>query len=356
MIPLINMIIAGGITAILSLGFTPLAIKWAQKYGLVDDKTKRKHPAQTHEGIIPRAGGIPIYLSILVASLVFIQINQIISGVLLGGFLIIVMGILDDKFDLPASSRLIMNFVIVALVILFGLGIPYISNPFGGFIQLDQFKWTYELFGQEKEFLFISNIFSLLWIVAIMNFVSWSSGVDGQLPGFVAISSVFLGILALRFTAHDISSESVSILAFIVGGAFLGFLPWHFYPQKIMPGYSGGALAGFLLGVLSILSWGKIGTVALVLSVPLVDAVYTVLRRIKDKKSPFRGDSSHFHHRLLEIGWGRRRIAVFYWAVSFVFGVSAIYFQSMQKILALLVVTIMLGFFIIVTNRIKARS
>ena len=81
-------------------------------------------------------------------------------------------------------------------------------------------------------------------------------------------------MLAFRFTAHDISTLAVAVLSFIVAAAFLGFLPWNFYPQKIMPGYSGGALAGFFLGVLSILSWGKIGTMILVLSVPLVDALY----------------------------------------------------------------------------------
>ena len=350
---IVHVLTASGFAFVLALGSTPFVIAGAKKYGLVDDKRKRRHPAQTHVGVIPRAGGLAIYLAILVASLIFIELSQIIVGILFGGVLIIGMGLLDDKFDLSARSRLIMNFVIVAIVILFGLGIPYVSNPFGGVIQLDQFKWSYEFFGQQKEFLFLSNLFSLLWIVAIMNFVSWSSGVDGQLPGFVGISSIFLGLLAFRFSAHDISSESVALLAFIVGSGFIGFLPWHFYPQKIMPGYSGGALAGFLLGVLSILSWGKIGTVALVLSVPLVDAVYIILRRLSEGKSPFKGDSGHFHHRLMEIGWGKRRIAVFYWVVSFVFGVSAIFFQSTQKLLALGIVTVLLALFIAVINKLR---
>ena len=349
-------LIASGFAAVLALGATPVVIAAAKKYGLVDDKTKRAHPAQTHTGVIPRAGGIPIFFAILVSALIFIPINQIMAGILLGGALIVLMGLLDDWFDVPAKWRLLMNFAIVALVILFGLGIPYISNPFGGVIQLDQYKWTYELFGQQREFLFISNLFAILWIVAIMNFVSWSSGVDGQLPGFVAISSIFLGILAYRFSAHDISSEAVTLLAFIVAGGFIGFLPWHFYPQRIMPGYSGGALAGFLLGVLSILSWGKIGTVALVLSMPLVDAVYIMVRRISEGKSPMQGDAGHFHHRLLQIGWGRRRIAVFYWAVSFLFGIAAIYFQSTQKVLALGIVIVLLAFFIAVTNRVKTHT
>jgi UDP-GlcNAc:undecaprenyl-phosphate GlcNAc-1-phosphate transferase len=183
-----------------------------------------------------------------------------------------------------------------------------------------------------------------------MNFVNWSSGVDGQLPGFVAIASVILGLLAFRFTSHDISSTAVVMLAFIIAGAFLGFLPWNFYPQKIMPGYSGGALAGFLLGVLSILSWGKIGTLALVLAVPFIDAIYAIGRRITHRKSPFKGDASHFHHRLLRIGWGRRRIAVFYWCVTIIFGFAALYFSGVEKILVLVIAATLLAFFIVVTD------
>lgn len=345
-----------GFSFVISAMITPYVIRLAHRFGLVDDPSKRKHPANTHTGIIPRAGGLAVFIAIALGALVFIPVSKILAGVLIGAFLITLVGLLDDKYDLSASRRLIMHIIIISLVIFAGLGVPYISNPFGGVIQLDQYRWTYELFGVQREFLVVSNIFSLLWIVAIMNFVSWSSGVDGQLSGFAGISGIFLGLIALRFTAHDITSESVALMGFITGAAFLGFLPWSFYPQKIMPGYSGGTLAGFMLGVLSILSWGKIGTLILVLSVPLVDAVYSILRRVKEGKSPMKGDAGHFHHRLLQIGWGRRRIAVFYWFVSFLFGVSAILFESLQKVLALGIAVVLLALFISVTNHLKTHQ
>jgi UDP-GlcNAc:undecaprenyl-phosphate GlcNAc-1-phosphate transferase len=148
-----------------------------------------------------------------------------------------------------------------------------------------------------------------------MNFVNWSKGVDGQMPGFVGIAAIILGLVAYKFTGHEISATAVSLLAFATSGAFFGFLKYNRYPQKIMPGYGGGALAGYLLAVLSILSWAKLGTLFLVLSMPLVDAFYVILRRLKDLKSPFKGDAGHFHHRLLTIGWGKTRIALFYWFV-----------------------------------------
>lgn len=324
----------------------------AKRLGLVADKRKRKHPAHTHKGIIPRGGGLPIFIAVLIAVLLYLPLNKILIGILIGAFLIIVMGILDDYYDLSPYLRFILNILIVATVILFGLGIPYISNPFGGVIRLDTIVIKFSFFGDHKFFL-LANLFAIFWIVAIMNFVNWSKGVDGQMPGFVAVSSFFLGILSLRFTAHDITTEAVVLLAFIVGGAFLGFLPWNFYPQKIMPGYGGGSLAGFFLAVLSILSFGKLGTLILLLSMPLTDALYVMLRRLKDLRSPFWGDAGHFHHRLLTIGWGRRRIAVFYWLISFLFGLVALFFQGIEKVLALLLIVTSLAVFILVVNRIK---
>ena len=172
------------VSFLIALLVTPGVIVLSRKMGFVDDVTERDHPANTHKGVIPRAGGLAIYIAILATSLIFLPINQIIAGVLIGGGLIVIMGLLDDYFDLSARIRLLMNILIVSLVILFGLGIPYITNPFGGVIQLDSIVWTFEFLGEQRDFLVLANLFALIWIIAIMNFVSWSSGVDGQMPRF----------------------------------------------------------------------------------------------------------------------------------------------------------------------------
>jgi len=342
-------LLATAISFLITFFSTPLFIKIAIKAGLVDDPQKRKHPANTHTGIIPRAGGLPIYCGIFIATSLFIPLNKIMIGILVASTLLLIIGILDDHFDTSPYVRFFLNIVIALVVVLFGIGIPYISNPFSSqVIFLDSWRITVDFFGTHT-FLVFANIFAILWIVSITNFVNWSKGVDGQLPGFVAISSFFLGVLAYRFTAHDISTTTVALFAFIVAGAFAGFLPFNYYPQKMMPGYSGGALAGFMLALLSILSWGKLGTLILVLSVPFIDAIYALIRRLVKKKSPFYGDAGHFHHRLLTIGWGKRRIAFFYWFVSLLFGFSSLFLQKTEKILAfILVVCILTGFILII--------
>jgi UDP-GlcNAc:undecaprenyl-phosphate GlcNAc-1-phosphate transferase len=164
---------------------------------------------------------------------------------------------------------------------------------------------------------------------------------------------VFLGFLSQRFVVHDVSAQGVMFFAFVVGGAYIGFLPYNFYPQKIMPGYGGGALAGFMLGVLSIISFGKIGTAFLILAIPLLDATYTILRRIKNGKSPFRADWGHLHHKLLDIGWGKRRIAVFYWFVTFALGVASLFLKGSEKLISFITIAIILFVFIAIIDRMK---
>ena len=340
------------IASLFSFLLTIPTIYLAKKINLVTDKKRRSHPAHTHTGIIPRGGGIPIYLALFLSSLIFIPLSKIVFGILLTSGMLIIVGVLDDYFDLSPYLRFSLNLLISATVIGFGLGIPYISNPFGGVIQLDQWKLSFDLFGRHSV-LVLADIIAIIWLTWIMNMVNWSKGVDGQLPGFVAITAFFLVLLSQRFTAHDISIQTVSLLSFIVSGIFFGFLPFNFFPQKIMPGYGGGALAGFLLGILSILSFGKIGTALLILAIPTIDAVYTIIRRIKKKQSPFRPDWGHFHHRLLELGWGKRRIAVFYWIVSIILGIASLFLKGIEKLIAFISLAIVLLIFILIIQNVK---
>ncbi len=337
---------------ILSFLFTIPTIHWAQKLNLVTDPKKRIHPAHTHVGIIPRGGGIPIFLSILLSSFIFLTVNKIVFGILLASFILVVIGIIDDYYDLSPYLRFFLNLFVSALVIAFGLGIPYISNPFGGVIRLDQWQLGLNFFGTHR-ILFIADALAIIWLTWTTNMINWSKGVDGQLPGFVAITAFFLGLISQRFTAHDVTIQTVTLLSFIVAGSYLGFLPFNFYPQKIMPGYGGGALAGFLLGVLSILSFGKVGTAILILTIPTIDACYTMFRRIKNRRSPFRADWGHFHHKLLEIGWEKRTIALFYWAVSLVLGILSLFLKGPGKTFAFITVGAILLIFIFVIEQMK---
>lgn len=316
--------------------------KIAFKFGLVDDSKHRKHPAQIHQGSIPRAGGLALYLGIILPLFIFLPLNKALIGICLGATLTVVVGLIDDWQDLNPYLRFLTNIFVALIVIAGGIGIPYINNPFNGVIPLDTVRISFSLFGQHS-ILVWADFFALFFIVWTMNVVGWSGGSDGQLPGFVVVTSFVLGLLSLRFTAHDISQWVVTSLAFITVGSYLGFLPWNFYPQKIMPGYGGKTLAGFMLATLSILSGAKVGTMILILSLPMTDALFTIIRRIASGKSPVWADRKHLHHRLLEKGWGKRRIAFFYWLVSALLGIVALTVSSEQKLYVFLTVVVIIS-------------
>ncbi|MFA6005245.1 MAG: MraY family glycosyltransferase [Patescibacteria group bacterium] len=324
--------------AIIAFCCTPVTIYIANKLGITTDRKTRKHPAHTHTGVLPRLGGIPIFIGILIPLLPIIIASKIALFIFLGAGLTVVVGVLDDRYDLSPYLRFFLNGIAAMLAVAGGAGIPFITGIGGNAVHLDMWRVTVDIFSWRIHLLPFADVAAILWIVWCMNMVNWSKGVDGQLPGFVVIAALFLGILSFRFSRHDISREAITVMGFVTAGAYLGFLPWNFYPQKILTGYAAGSLAGYLLAVLSILSWGKLGTLLLVLALPLTDALLVFARRIAHKHSPFRADRTHFHHTLLDMGWGRRRIAVFYWLVSLIVGCFSLYVGSEKKLVGFVMI------------------
>jgi UDP-GlcNAc:undecaprenyl-phosphate GlcNAc-1-phosphate transferase len=253
----------------------------------------------------------------------------------------------DDKADVNPYVRLASNFLVAILVVATGSTIPYITNPLtGGVLPLDVFMISFT-FGAIHITIGLSHLLTILWIVWTMNIIGWSAGVDGQMPGYVAIAAFVLGLLSLRYSLLDPNQVWVTVLAFVVAGAFLGFLPWNFYPQRIMPGYGGKTLAGYYLALLGILSFAKLGTALLVLGIPMLDAVATLVRRIGTKKSPVLADRGHLHHRLLDLGWSKPKIALFYWGVSAILGLVSLTVTSTLKVFAFVAVAVALTMFFV---------
>ncbi len=326
---------------------TPFVIVLAKRFGLVDDPTHRYHPAHTHRGIVPRAGGLAICFGIVIAIVFSIQLNPHQVGIIVGALILTILGLLDDKKDINPYVRLTVNVLVACIVVFSGNVIPFITNPLtGGVLQLTTWDQTLTI-GALRVVVGLPQIFALLWIVWTMNIIGWSAGVDGQMPGYVAISAFVLGLLSLRYSLSDPSQAWVTTLAFIVTGSFLGFLPWNFYPQRIMPGYGGKTLAGYFLALLGILSFAKLGTALLVLGIPMLDAVATLVRRLGTKKSPVWADRGHLHHRLMDLGWGKRRIALFYWGVSAILGLVSLTVTSSLKVFAFIAVAVALTMFLV---------
>ena len=299
-----------------SVCVTPLVIKFGKKLHLEDNPVLNKHPKNTHTYPVPRGGGVPIFAALIIGVYLLLPIDKHLIGVIVGAGVVLIIGLIDDYKNLSPYWRLLCNLLAALLVVGAGIGIAYLTNPFGsGIIDLSQPQINFNLFGELRSIWIIADVFAIVWIMALMNIVGQGAGgIDGQYPGVIAIAAITIGLLSLNFSA-DITQWPVIILAGITAGAYLGFLPWNFYPQRIMPGYSGKSLGGFLLAVLAILSTTKVGTALVVLGVPIMDASWSIVRRIMQKKSPVWGDRGHLHHKLLDLGWGKRKVAAFYWIV-----------------------------------------
>lgn len=307
---------------------TPLVIKLYRLLGWIEDPRKIRRPKNTHTYPIPRGGGIPIYLALLITSLFLLPFDKQLKGIIAGLTVMTIMGVADDRLDLNPYLRFFLNFIAGGLVVMTGIGVRFITNPMGGIINLDPT---------------IATIVALFWIVFLANIVNWSKGFDGQLPGIVVIACLTVAAFSLRYSA-DITQWPIAILASITAGAYLGFLPYNFYPQKIMPGYGGGTIAGFMIAILSILSTSKILTAMVVLGVPIADGLYSMARRIFSGKSPFWGDRGHLHHKILdEWHWGKRRAALFYWLATAFLGILALNLNSRQKFYSLIMVGMIIG-------------
>lgn len=309
----------------------PIVMALYRRLGWLDDPAKNLHPKTLHTYPIPRGGGLVVATGLLVSALILCPWSSEIRGVMIGALVLLISGTLDDRFDIHPLIRYALNFLAAGCVILGGVGIDFITNPFSdGVLNLNIFETSILIGSWQVSISPVADGLALLWIVWNMNAVNWSKGVDGQLPGFVAIAALIIAVLSLRFQG-DASQWPVTVISLSLSGAYAGLLLWNKYPQRMMPGYAGGSLAGYFLAVLAILSGAKLATVLLLLAIPTADGIFAMVRRIAAGKSPFWGDRGHLHHRLLDSGWTIPQIASFYWGTTLLFGVLALQLRSEGK-------------------------
>lgn len=333
----------------------PLTIKTAKKFGLVDDPKKRPHPAHVQNRVVPRAGGLAIYLGIIFASLLFLPLETYLLGIFAGLTLLLIIGILDDKLiKFSPYLRLFLIFLAAGFTVIAGVEAVFITNPLYA-IGLSLSLSTTPILHLNTVTLLspisLSHLLALLLIVAFTQIINWSKGVDGQMPGITLVTAITLGLLSLKFFYQgDTEQLTVAKLSFIVAGSSFAFLIFNWHPAKIFPGFSGSTILAYMLATLSILSGAKVATALLVLAVPTIDFAYTFWRRVLQGKSPVWGDRGHLHHRLLDLGWSHSQISLFYITVSAMLGAVALLSGTGSKIFAAAIVAIIFFGFILWIN------
>ena len=303
--------------AFMSMHFVlPRFIKYAQERDIVTSPQIHSHPGMLLSEPSARGGGFVYGIAFLVLAIVFVGFPPKLIVFYIALLLISLLGILDDyqnthpetqfRFLENPYVRLGLLFLVVSMISVLGTKIFSISSPFGGGVLL---------FNSQ----IISGIITTFWIVWVLNVLSWSNGIDGQYAGIVGIASILIVLLALRFVPLKVEDMRVAVLAAISAGLALGFVKFTWQPSKILWGF-GAMSAGLVLAVLSILINSKVLTSIIIILIPFLDAFVTVVRRLIQRKNPLRGDRGHLHHILLNRGWSIRRIALFYWITTIIFG------------------------------------
>lgn len=294
---------------VLAVILTPLIKKLAIAIGAVDKPDNRK----VHTKLMPRMGGLAIYLSFLVGLLVFHPEGLTNWGIMSGATLIVIIGIIDDKYQLSAKIKFAGQIIAAGLTVLDGVQIDFIVTPFGDRIEFGIFAIP----------------ITILWIVGITNAINLIDGLDGLAAGVSAIALLTISILAITM-----GNVMVGMIGLILVGSILGFLVFNFYPAKIFMGDTGSLFLGYMISVLAIMGLFKNVTLfslalpIVILAVPILDTLFAIIRRIVQRKPISAPDKFHLHHCLINLGFSHRQSVILIYALSSLFSLAAVVFTK----------------------------
>ena len=304
------------LSALFSFILTPLVRTLAQQFHLVDLPSDRK----VHSKAVPRLGGVAIYLAFFLPLTLLLCFTTRISDLLvmdsflisltLGASVVFGLGLWDDISQLNPKVKFSIQVLAVLIAYLGGIRIYGVILPG---------MPAYELG-------WLSLPATLCWFLLIINGINFIDGLDGLAAGVCFISSTILLVLCLA-SQRFLLAMGLATMA----GSCLGFLRYNFSPASIFMGDSGSYFLGYMLAALSIIGPFKshaaatILIPAIVLGLPLVDAVLTTVRRLANGKAVFQPDREHLHHRLLRLGLAQRHAVILFYGITVVLGLAAFY-------------------------------
>ena len=316
------MLLAMLVAAAVSFASTPMVKALACKVGAIDVP---KDNRRMHNHPIPRMGGLAIFFGFILSALIFVPLSTPVRGMLLGGVIIVILGIFDDIYALPALPKFFGQIAAALVAVLMGNQIDILSNP--------------NIFSSEPYWVLgIWSIpISVLWIVGITNAVNLIDGLDGLACGVSTISSMTMLVIALTVAEPD-----TALLMAALAGACIGFLPYNLNPAKIFMGDTGSTFLGFILATVSIDGLFKSYAIIsfavpfLMLGLPIFDTCFAIFRRVSHGQSPMAPDRGHIHHRLIDMGFSQKQAVAVLYIISAILGLSAVVLTTTNVLKAML--------------------
>ena len=301
----------------------PFIKKVAIHINALDIPNERK----VHKVPIPRLGGLGIYMGFILGYILFGTMSIRMNAILIGSFIIIITGIVDDIKPIPAKVKFLFQVLAALVVTVYGQILLKDLSAFGFYI----------------EFGIFSYVITVLFIVAIINCINLIDGLDGLAAGLSSIYFITIGIVILGWT-HTFDLDAM--LTFIMLGATLGFLCHNFNPAKIFMGDSGSMFLGYIIAVIALLGFKNVTLTTLLapiclLAIPIMDTLFAILRRLINKKPIDEPDREHLHHQLLNLHLSHRNTVLVIYLVDTLFAVAMLLYMLYDRVVGIIIYSIL---------------
>ncbi|WP_116112692.1 glycosyltransferase family 4 protein [Amycolatopsis ruanii] len=374
-LPIREYILVGLIAATLTFLLTGVIRRLAIRLGAIANPRAR----DVHVIPIPRMGGVGMYLGVVGGMAMAHQLPVLRRafdfsldpvGVLIGGGVIVLIGALDDRFEIDAWTKLAGQVMCAGILVIFGVQWNVFWVPWGG--NGDALGSVVTLDNNQ------GGLLMVLLVVVLVNALNFVDGLDGLVDelGFIAAAATCAFSLGLlNSQGGDVGVYPPALIAATLAGACLGFLPHNFQPAKIFMGDSGSMMIGLMLAGATTSASGKINytrfggsdalallspllVVVAVLFLPVLDLLMAVIRRTRRGESPFAADKMHLHHRLLEIGHSQRRavLLIYLWAGLLGFGAVSVTLFDTTAVLWIVGAGLVLAAIVSVIPRLRSRN
>lgn len=330
----------------LSAGLTMWVLTWGvfllfRQYGIVDKP--HLYPHEKWRAPLPYPGGIVLMLNTFLwspwifSAVATADVKKALYVVLWGIFTSLLMAWDDQKRSLSPVLRLGFQIGLGAFFGLTAIKIGYVSNIFWGIISLDQFEiLQWDIMG--KTLYLIPLVVTIAWYVLVMNAINWSDNGRAMTSSVGLVTLAILALLSVKLYLTDTSlasrNNSLFVFSFLTILLPTLFVFWRYDTRRsCIVGDAGTMFLGYIIATLSIVSWWKIATAAIVLGIYFIDAFYVILGRIRAGKNPMKGDLTHLHHRMTSQGVDDRFQRYIVMMLSFLFGLGAIFLDTWGKII-----------------------
>lgn len=332
------------VTFIFSAFIMPIMKRIAHHIGAIDIPRNSEGNRHIHKKPIPKLGGVGIFIAFLFGYMLFGQHSIKMNAILIGSFIIVFTGMIDDISDLRASRQLIAQIAAAAVIVFYGKIVLTDLTAFGMYFEFGPF----------------SEIITMFFIIACINIINFTDGLDGLSGGVTSIFYITTAIIC--FYQGRLGTLEMTLTLLMLGST-LGFLVHNFYPAKIFAGQC-SMFMGFMISIICLLGFKGTALTSLfvpiaILGLPILDTLFAIIRRTLKGQPIFSADRCHFHHQLLGMNFSHRTTVLIIYFINILFALTSIFYVLKDPLAAkviYVILTVIVVWFVCYTNIITEKK